>query len=104
MILPKQHAITNLIVDYDYEHKKNLHGDVQMVHAAIRQRYWIMLGKIVVEKYSKRCVKCRRQRALKLQQMMGALPGDRVNVARSISKNWSRLYWACTAESWKGSQ
>ena len=80
MILPKQQAITNLIVDY--EHKKNLHGGVQMVHAAIKQRYWIIGGKRVVEKYSKRCVKCRRQRALKLQQMMGAFPGDRVNVAR----------------------
>ncbi|XP_029169824.1 uncharacterized protein LOC114939631 [Nylanderia fulva] len=80
VILPSYSHLTRLIVNAD--HRRNLHGGVQLTLAVLRQRYWIPRGRSVVKEQILSCVTCVRWRAATPQQLMGSLPRERVTPSR----------------------
>ena len=80
VILPSDSHFTQLVVEAC--HRRALHGGVQLTLGIIRQRYWILRGRILVKRLIRRCVTCVRWRAATPQQLMGDLPQERVTPAR----------------------
>ncbi|GBN46304.1 hypothetical protein AVEN_246835-1 [Araneus ventricosus] len=84
VILPKEHVVTDLIIRH--YHLKYLHAGNQLVHSAIRQRYWILCARVAIKRISWKCARCARLRSALSQQLMGDLPPSRVNPSRAFSK------------------
>ncbi|GBN02314.1 hypothetical protein AVEN_66173-1, partial [Araneus ventricosus] len=84
VILPKDHVVTDLII-WHY-HLKYLHAGNQLVHSAIRQRYWILFALVAIKRITWKCVRCARLRSALSQQLMRDLPPSRVNPSRAFSK------------------
>ncbi|GBN34828.1 hypothetical protein AVEN_61683-1, partial [Araneus ventricosus] len=84
VILPKDHVVTDLIIRH--YHLKYLHAGNQLVHSAIRQRYWILCARVAIKRIIWKCVRCARLRSGLSQQLMGDLPPSRVNPSRAFSK------------------
>ncbi|GBM20678.1 hypothetical protein AVEN_150654-1 [Araneus ventricosus] len=84
VILPKDHVVTDLIIRH--YHLKYLHAGNQLVHSAIRQRYWILCARVAIKRIIWKCVRCARLRSALSQQLMGDLPPSRVNPSRAFSK------------------
>lgn len=82
LILPKNHPVTRLIVRY--YHLTYMHGGMQLISSAIRQKYWIVGAKSAIRKELRRCVICARLRAETSKQIMGDLPAARVNPGRAF--------------------
>lgn len=80
LILPSESHFTRLTIDAC--HRRTLQGRVQITLGMIRQRYWIQRGRALVKKRILRCGTCVRWRAAVPTQLMGSLPGVRVNPAR----------------------
>lgn len=82
-IIPKKHALTNLIVLY--YHILHLHAGVETVISAIRQTYWIISVKNIVKNMIRNCVICRRFNARPHQPIMGDLPATRIIPSKPFS-------------------
>lgn len=67
-------------------HVENLHIGQSGLLAQIRQRYWPIRGKQMMRKIVRECVRCFRANPPKMEQFMGELPPDRVNIAFPFSK------------------
>lgn len=80
ILLPKDHFVTRLIMEE--LHMKNKHAGPQALLAITRQRYWPEAGKKLASKVVRNCVLCVRSRPVLMEQIMGKLPADRVNVSR----------------------
>jgi hypothetical protein len=80
VILPSKCHLSKLIAQH--EHTRLLHGGPQLIHSSIRQRYWIIKGRMVCKKIVHSCVKCFRMQAVLASQLMGNLPRVRVKPAR----------------------
>jgi hypothetical protein len=72
VILPSKCPLYKLIAQH--EHTRLLHGGPQLMHSSIRQRYWIIKGRMVCKKIVHSCVKCFRMQAASASQLMGNLP------------------------------
>ena len=59
-------------------HQQTLHGGVNTVQAWIRQRYWIPRSRTLIKQVLHHCVRCLRLRGTSGQQLMGSLPGVRL--------------------------
>ncbi|XP_046492942.1 uncharacterized protein [Neodiprion pinetum] len=79
-ILPRESSFSTLIIDHHY--RLTLHGGPQLTLATIRQRYWILGGRIPIRMFIHRCVPCARHRATLSSQQMGQLPQSRVTQSR----------------------
>ena len=66
MILRKCHHVSVLIVRY-YHHVLG-HAGREHVLSVIRQRFWILRGRVLVRQILSSCVSCRRRNAPPLQQ------------------------------------
>nr|CAI5838888.1 unnamed protein product [Callosobruchus analis] len=77
IILPKGHALTDLILR-DY-HEKLLHCGVQMLLCAVRDKYWPIAGRNSCKKIVRSCVKCFKASPKIANYLMGDLPKVRVN-------------------------
>ena len=84
IILPKNNSITKLIINY--YHERHLHGGVQLLLSAIRQRYWIVNAKSEIKKCIWKCIKCCKFKAKTASQIMADLPTSRVIPGRVFSK------------------
>jgi hypothetical protein len=84
IILPKNHAVTSMIVRC--YHLRYLHGGVQLISAAIRQKYWITGGKSLIRQQIRKCVTCTRFRLEFSRQIMADLPASRVIPGRAFLK------------------
>lgn len=114
IILPKNHIVTNLIVDY--YHNKNHHHNKQTIINEIRQQYWIPSIKSTVDKAKSRCQECKNRSAIPAPPLMGELPYDRlaayvrpfsycgvdyfgpleVTIGRRREKRWAALFTCMT--------
>ena len=84
LILPKNHPVTRLLVNY--YHLKYLHGGVQLINSAIKQTYWIIGAKSLILTEIRKCVTCARFRCEFSKQLMADLPSSRVNPGRAFLK------------------
>lgn len=80
IIIPHSHQLTDLIIDH--AHKLCFHGGARLTLAFIRKQYWIISGNRAVKKRLHTCVTCKKQKASKQLQLMGDLPGPRINITR----------------------
>lgn len=80
ILLPKVHYVTKLIMEN--VHINNKHAGAQALLAITRQRYWPEAGKKLAEDIVKQCVSCTRSKPILMEQVMGSLPADRINIAR----------------------
>jgi hypothetical protein len=71
VILPKNHHLTDLVVGVGREHVLSL----------VRERYWIISGRLVVRRVLTKCVVCKRWNGQPTNQLMGDLPKGRVDVS-----------------------
>lgn len=87
LVLPAAHPFSKLIVEH--EHVRNLHCGPQSLLYHTRQRFWIIGGRSLCSyiwcSIVHQCVRCFKAKPNTMQQIMGQLPTNRVNPARSFS-------------------
>jgi len=76
MILPKSHHVSVLIVRY-YHHVLG-HAGREHGLSVIRQRFWILRGRVLARQILSSCVSCRRRNVPPLQQVMADLPKEKL--------------------------
>jgi len=78
LILPRNHHVVDLIVRH--EHGMNGHVGREHVLSLLREKYWIVRGRLTVRRILGKRVTCRRLAGRCCEQMMADLPSDRVAV------------------------
>jgi len=81
-IILQKHRISELLIDYAH---RALHGGTQLTLRNLRQKYWIIGSRNLVETHIRHCVICAHQLAKTSMQLMGNLPESRVNPSPSFS-------------------
>ena len=76
IILPKNHHVVDLIVRH--YHSVAGHSGQEYVLSLIRQRFWVIKGRVTVRKILRSCFICKRRQQRPGQQKMADLPADRV--------------------------
>ncbi|GFX91829.1 integrase catalytic domain-containing protein [Trichonephila clavipes] len=76
ILLPKTDHVANLIIS-DY-HLKLLHAGLQLLQAALREKFWILSAQDEVRRVVRRCIPCFKNRPRFAEQIMGDLPESRV--------------------------
>ncbi|XP_029167976.1 uncharacterized protein LOC114938272 [Nylanderia fulva] len=76
LILPRKCRLSILVMDH--HHRKTLHGGPQLTLSSIRQRFWIIGGRVPIRAFIHKCVICARHHATTGQQAVGQLPASRV--------------------------
>ncbi|GFW55599.1 integrase catalytic domain-containing protein [Trichonephila clavipes] len=76
VILPCNHKLTNLIVEYF--HLKYFHLGPQALLYQVRQRFWPLRGRNVCRKIVHDCLVCFKVKPITCEQIMGNLPKERV--------------------------
>ena len=84
LLLPKQSSLIPLIIGHF--HEDTLHGGGHLTHAAIREHYWILGVKPLINKYIRNCIKCARYSLKPPFQLMADLPAERVTPSRPFSQ------------------
>ena len=82
LILPKGSTLSQLLIRD--VHARTLHGGTQLVLSTLRQRYWIVNGRVAVKAIISSCVICWKQKPTTSTQLMGDLPAHRVRPARAF--------------------
>ena len=77
VILHGKHRLTNLLIER--EHKRLCHAGPKLLLGTLQQRYHIISARRIVRKCARECVICRRTSPKVSTQLMGQLPGERVN-------------------------
>ena len=72
MILPPKHHVTQLLITAYYQ--KLAHAGQNHMLALLRERFWIRKGRSAVRNIVRACMKCKKQRAATMEQMMATLP------------------------------
>lgn len=76
ILLPAHHHVSRLLV-WHY-HSITGHGGTERVLAEIRQRFWIVKGRVTVKRVLSTCVPCKRSKQPLAIQRMADLPSERV--------------------------
>lgn len=76
IVLPKDHGLTNLIIDY--HHLRMQHQNLDAVICSVRQRFWIPQLRSLAKKRKTLCGLCKRNKMKPVAPIMGQLPSDRV--------------------------
>ncbi|XP_030845109.1 uncharacterized protein LOC115925437 [Strongylocentrotus purpuratus] len=76
VILPSKHHVVQLLVRH--YHIMCGHSGKEYVLSLLRQRFWIIRGRLAVRHVLHKCFTCKRQRAKPVEQKMADLPADRV--------------------------
>ena len=76
IILPKKHHVTDIIIRK--HHEELAHAGREHVLASIRQKFWIVKGRVAVRRVLRNCFSCRRRYALAGEQRMADLPSERL--------------------------
>ena len=82
LILLKGSTLSQLLIRE--VHARTLHGGTQLVLSTLRQRYWIVNGRVAVKAIISSCVICWKQKPTTSTQLMGDLPAHRVRPARAF--------------------
>lgn len=80
IILPNGNTFSKLIIAQC--HKKTLHGGPNLMQNCLRQNYWILGGKSMINQEVHKCVICARYKATTRTQLMADLPKPRVTPTR----------------------
>lgn len=83
VILPFGSELSHLIIDH--AHKHVLHGGVQATLRFVRERFWIIRGRIMVKAQLAKCITCFRYKKQTPNQLMGQLPTARVQMSRPFA-------------------
>jgi hypothetical protein len=83
IILPKNHAVVNLLIDH--YHKMNLHAGPQQLQALLQEKFWILNARSAIRSRVFKCVKCFRVKPKLTAPLMGDLPADRVIPSRCFN-------------------
>ena len=75
-IMPPYHHIVQLLVRH--YHIMSGHSGKEYVLSLLRQRYWVIRGRLAVRHVLNNCFTCKRLRAGPVEQKMAGLPADRV--------------------------
>nr|XP_055049230.1 uncharacterized protein LOC129434322 isoform X1 [Misgurnus anguillicaudatus] len=76
IILPNNHHVTHLIISHF--HLRLGHAGSERVLSEIRQRFWILKGRAMINQALKSCLQCRKLKAKPQNQQMADLPDSRV--------------------------
>ncbi|XP_072171548.1 uncharacterized protein [Diadema setosum] len=76
VIMPPNHHVVQLLVRH--YHIMSGHSGKEYVLSLIRQRYWVIRGRLAVRRVLSDCFICKRLRAGPVEQKMADLPADRV--------------------------
>lgn len=82
VLLPKQHVVTNLIIDY--YHILFLHCGPQMLQSLISQKYWILSARSKIRSRIFLCLQCYRFKPKITAPLMADLPASRVLPSRAF--------------------
>ena len=75
IILPDKHPVVQLLIRQYHEIS---HFGTEYVLSAIRQRFWIVHGRLSVKQIGRGCMVCKRRKAKPNEPFMSALPSFRV--------------------------
>lgn len=81
-IIPKNHILGKVLI-WHY-HFKNLHCGPTLTLQILQQRFWLIHGRSMVRKELRNCVLCFKHKPSIMQQLMGQLPAERVNLTRAF--------------------
>lgn len=76
IILPNHHPLSKLIAEH--EHVKIMHCGPQQLLSSLREVYWPISGRNLVRQVVHNCVICAKANPKNLNQLMGALPAERL--------------------------
>ncbi|GBM85144.1 hypothetical protein AVEN_85619-1, partial [Araneus ventricosus] len=76
ILLPSKARVTHLILQY--YHRMNLHVGPQSLLFHVRQKYWPLNGRTLCREIVHKCVTCFKAKPVVCEQLMGALPKERV--------------------------
>ena len=76
LILPKDGHVTDLIIRSS--HCLEGHGGINHTLANLRQKFWLVHGRVSVRRVLNKCMTCRRRNALVGEQIMAPLPKERL--------------------------
>lgn len=80
IILPHESNVSKLIIDH--AHICSTHGGVAATLTFIRSKYWIIGAKGLIKTQLRKCMRCAKSNARKMEQQMGNLPAYRVTANR----------------------
>lgn len=83
MILPSKHQLTRLIAKH--YHVQTYHSGPRMTLASIRQEFWPLRGKDLVNFICRKCSTCFRHRPVPINQPIGQLPKTRTIPSRPFT-------------------
>ncbi|XP_058449212.1 uncharacterized protein LOC131429180 [Malaya genurostris] len=83
MILPSKHPLSRLIAQH--YHTLTLHSGPRMTLASIRQEFWPLRGKDLVNFVCRKCLICFRHRPVPATQPVGQLPKTRTVPSRPFT-------------------
>ena len=72
MIVPPKHHVTQLLIEAF--HQKLAHAGQDHILSELRERFWIPKGRSAVRQVVRSCLKCKKQRAARMEQMIATLP------------------------------
>ncbi len=81
-IIPNKTHSTRLLIRH--YHKQILHAGVELTLAKTREKIWIINGKQSVKNEIRECITCRRHNQRPIQQKMGELPEERLEVNKAV--------------------
>ncbi|XP_064621732.1 uncharacterized protein LOC135484315 [Lineus longissimus] len=81
IILPKKHHVVDLIVRYS--HNLTGHSGSERILTEVRQKFWIIKGRLAVRRNNTKCLHCRKRNVKPMIQQMADLPSDRVASPRA---------------------
>ena len=79
-VLPKKHHVTDLIVRK--YHEELAHAGREHVLSSIRQKFWIVKGRVAVRRVLRECLFCRKRASPTGEQKMADLPSERLTPDR----------------------
>lgn len=81
-LLPPNHHLSVLLAEN--EHKRLLHAGPQTVLASLREKFWIVSGRNLIKKITRRCTRCLRFNPSDIKYIMSDLPKERITPARAF--------------------
>lgn len=65
---------------FEHVHRSNMHAGAHALCAFVRQEYWVINARKVARRTVHSCIACFHQRPQRANQIMGALPANRVQI------------------------
>ena len=78
ILLPRQHQVTKVLVEHI--HRRNGHVGPEHVLSLVREKYWVVSGRIVINQVVNHCFFCRVRRAKRMFPYMADLPNCRAAI------------------------